>query len=456
MPSAHLSLRHRVMAAFGLVSVAVSGALAVLTWNLSNSYMTKQREQSAIRQAVVNDQLVAAELRHGANGLADLLAGLGAQVESAVLLVDPDQWISSGTVNPRRLPQPFLATVTSGRAASQRVYIAGNPALAVGLPVPGVDATYVEVFPLSELDKTLRFLSAMLIIGVVGSGVAGALVGRWAAARALRPLTRLTHATAATAAGDLGYRMPTSRDPDLAPIVAAFNETAHQLQERVTRDARFAADVSHELRSPLTTMLNAMAVLERRKAGLAEPARQAVELLADDLHRFKTMVEDLLEISVSDQEVAAEEMEEFDLAELVARAAEHAADVSPTVETDKPTPRVRADRRRLERVVVNLVSNAESHGGGLVRLAVHGSDGHALIEVDDAGPGVPDQDRARIFARFARGAPDSRAANTRGVGLGLALAAEHVRRHHGRIWVTDRPGGGSRFIVELPREPVDD
>jgi signal transduction histidine kinase len=449
-----LSLRYRVMAAFGLVSVAVSGAVAVLTWNLSNSYMTKQREQSAIRQAVVNDQLIASQLRHGADGLADLLAGLGAQVESAVLLVDADQWISSGTVDPQRLPQSFLDTVTGGQPASQRVFLAGSPVLAVGLPVRGADATYVEVFPLRELDKTMRFLSVMLLVGVLGSGVAGALLGRWAAARALRPLTRLTRAAAAAAAGDLDYRMPDSRDPDLAPIVAAFNETAAQLQDRVARDARFAADVSHELRSPLTTMVNAIAVLERRKAAFGEPAQQAVELLAADLRRFKTMVEDLLEISVSDQRVVAEELEEFDLAELVARAAEHTAETCPAVETDVPAPRVKADRRRLERVVANLVTNAERHGGGLVRLAVHRRDNRLLIEVDDAGPGVPEQDRDRIFGRFARGRPDRFAESTPGVGLGLALAAEHVRRHRGRISVADRPGGGARFIVELPCEPA--
>lgn len=454
MPSAHLSLRYRVMAAFGLVSVAVSGAVAVLTWNLSNSYMTRQREESAIRQAAVNDQLVAAELRHGAAGLADLLSGLGAQVESAVLLVDADRWVSSGTVDPQLLPRQFLSTVTSGHAASQRVFIAGDPVLAVGLPVHGAAATYVEVFPLRELNNTLRFLSIMLVIGVAGSGIVGALLGRWAAARALRPLTRLTKATAAAAGGDLQYRMSGTRDPDLAPIVAAFNETAGQLEERVTRDARFAADVSHELRSPLTTMVNAMAVLERRKAAFGEPAQQAVELLADDLRRFKAMVEDLLDISVPDQGIAAEELEEFDLAELVARAAELTVRTCPPVETDAPAPRVLADRRRLERVVANLVGNAERHGGGLVRLGVHAQDDWVRIEVDDAGPGVPAADRARIFGRFARGAADSRPVSTSGVGLGLALAADHVRRHRGRIGVVDRPGGGARFFVELPQDPV--
>lgn len=438
------------MAAFALSSVLVTGTLAIVTWRLSSGYMTRQREQSAIRQAVVNNRLVGTALRTGSDGLRELLTGLGSQVESAVLLVDDRRWISSGTVDPQRLPQLFLATVTSGDAASQRTILDGSPVLAVGLPVGGADATYIEVFPLRELDRTLRFLSLMLVVGVASSGVIGALLGRWAAARALRPLTRLTAAAAATATGDLAYRMPATTDPDLGPIAAAFNETAELLQQRVARDARFAGDVSHELRSPLTTMVNAMAVLERRKGGFAEPAQQAVELLSADLHRFKSMVEDLLEISAAAQDEGTDSMEHLDLAELVTHAAAQVDGAVDTIEIDPATPRVRADRRRLERVVANLLGNATSHGGGVVRLAVRAEEGHARIEVDDAGPGVPERDRARIFERFARGSPAARDARDVGVGLGLALVAEHVRRHDGRVWVENRPGGGARFVVELP------
>lgn len=438
------------MAAFALVSVLVTGGLAVVTWHVSSDYMTEQREQSAIRQTVVNKQLVGTVLRQGAQGLRALLAGLGAQVESAVILVDDSRWISSGTVDPQRLPRRFLATVTSGHPASQRVALAGSPVLAVGIPIRGADATYIEVFPLRELDKTLRFLSLMLGVAVAGSGVIGALLGRWAAARALHPLTRLTAAAAATAAGDLNFRMPQSTDRDLAPIAEAFNETAERLQQRVARDARFAGDVSHELRSPLTTMVNAMSVLERRKSTFSEPAQQAVELLATDLRRFKSMVEDLLAMSMSEQKAYGDGMEDVDLGELVTHAAAHVNSEIQIIEIDAEGPHVMADRRRLERVVANLLTNAVSHGGGIVRLAVRSHDGRARIEVDDAGPGVPDQDRSRIFERFARGSTAAPDHHDSGAGLGLALVVEHVRRHDGRIWVEDRPEGGARFIVDLP------
>ena len=109
-----------------------------------------------------------------------------------------------------------------------------------------------------------------------------------------------------------------------------------------------------------------------------------------------------------------------------------------------------ADRVRLERVVANLLDNARRHGKGLVRLGVLRHEGRARIEVDDAGPGVPADAREHVFERFARGSPADREATDSGAGLGLALVSQHVRRHEGHTWVEERPGGGARFVVELP------
>jgi signal transduction histidine kinase len=100
--------------------------------------------------------------------------------------------------------------------------------------------------------------------------------------------------------------------------------------------------------------------------------------------------------------------------------------------------------------VVNLLDNATRHGKGLVRLGILSRDGQARIEVDDAGPGVPEGTREHVFERFARGSPSDREASDSGAGLGLALVTQHVRDHDGRVWVEDRPGGGARFVVEMP------
>ena len=218
------------------------------------------------------------------------------------------------------------------------------------------------------------------------------------------------------------------------------------------RDTRFAGDVSHELRSPLTTMANAAAVLENRRDELSGTARRALDLLTGEVERFQRMVVDLLEISRDDPGRAApdgDDAEVLDLAELVAAVTALRAGPAPAVEAAGPVP-VRGDRRRLDRVVVNLLENADRYGGGPVRVAVTRSGGRARIEVDDAGPGVPEELREQVFERFTRGSRAGRRGDDTGSGLGLALVALHVDRHGGSVHVEDRPGGGARFVVDLP------
>jgi two-component system, OmpR family, sensor histidine kinase MtrB len=250
------------------------------------------------------------------------------------------------------------------------------------------------------------------------------------------------------AQGDLHARLPEQSDPDLAPLAATFNATASALEQRVRRDARFAGDVSHELRSPLTTMVNASEVLQRRRAELPATARQAADLLAVEVQRFRHMVVDLLEIARLDQDVDKQALETVDLGTLVRSvAASRPGDVP--IEVEQPPPLVLADRRRLDRVVANLLDNAQRHAGGPVRVAVLRRQGCVRLEVDDAGPGVPAHLRDRVFERFARVAASHRR-DDGGTGLGLAVVAQHVRAHAGTVWVEDRPGGGARFVVELP------
>lgn len=161
------------------------------------------------------------------------------------------------------------------------------------------------------------------------------------------------------------------------------------------------------------------------------------------------MVVDLLEITRADQGADDPVGDVVDMADLVRNVAA-ASPVMPPIEVDRPAPFVLGDRRRLDRVVANLLDNAERHGGGCVRVGVLRRDGRVRLEVDDAGPGVPDELRGRVFERFARGDAAGRRGEDSGSGLGLALVAQHVARHGGTVWVQERPGSGARFVVELP------
>ncbi|SEQ87174.1 Signal transduction histidine kinase [Lentzea xinjiangensis] len=447
-----LSLRWRVAAAFGLGSFLLSSVLAMATWNLSSGYLLRQREQSAVRQAEVNARVIDEELRRGGQGLDELLTGLTTGPDSTILLYRPDELRSSGRqIDLAVLPQRLIGLARSGIPARQRLVVDDIPVIAVTLPITSGGIGYLELSPTLQLDRTFRFLSAVLIAGTVVSGLLGVALGAWAARRALRPLTELTAVAHRIAGGDLKSRMPERADPDLAPLARTFNATADELEQRALRDARFASDVSHDLRSPLTTMLNAAEVLRRRRAEIPGTAGRATDLLTSEVDMFSRVVVDLLDISRSDQQSDERSLEPVDLAGLVRNVLATRSDaVSPEVQVDSSAPLVHADRRRLDRVVNNLLDNAERHAGGTVRVAVLRRDGQVRLEVDERGPGVPAELRERIFERFARGTQAGSRGADSGSGLGLALVAEHVRRHGGRAWVQDRPGGGARFVVEVP------
>ncbi|MFD5830178.1 ATP-binding protein [Lentzea sp. NPDC060358] len=429
-----LTLRRRVALSFSVGLLVVTSALAFATWHLATGYLLCQREASATRQAEVNARL--AGRSPTASALGELLSG----PDSSILVFAPSGVVAAGReVDLSRLP---LAVVEhppgTGRATA-----GGAPVLVVARPLAG-GAVYVELFGLQQLDRTFAFLGAMLVAGTIGAALIGAALGSWASRRALRPLAELSSVAGRIAGGDLRARLPDQTDPDLAALAAKFNSTAQALEERALRDARFASDVSHELRSPLTTMVNAGAVLRRRREHLPGTAGTALELLTSEVDRFARMVVDLLEISRADQtddpppqEIALDSV----VRTAVATREPVPLDLAPAV--------VLGDRRRLDRVLANLLDNAERHAGGAVLVRVRTRGGRVRLEVEDAGPGVPEDLREQVFERFARGVVAGSGGDGTGSGLGLALVREHVRRLGGRVWVEDRSPVGARFVVEM-------
>ncbi len=275
----------------------------------------------------------------------------------------------------------------------------------------------------------------------------------------------MSAAAVAIAGGQLDTRLPeTADDPDLAGLTASFNMMVDQLQERIEREARFTSDVSHELRSPLTTLSASLEVLETQPDELSERSRQALALLGDDLRRFQRMVGDLLEISRSDTGSTDVFLEEVAVEELVRRSVANAAHLLP-LGMDVPVVRVvpaatelhvDVDKRRFERVVANLMENASYYAGGATMVQVTpgpetgGERGTVRIEIDDRGPGIPETERPKVFERFYRGPASGRRGTGTGTGLGLALVAEHIRLMDGKVWVGEAEGGGAKFVIELP------
>ena len=242
--------------------------------------------------------------------------------------------------------------------------------------------------------------------------------------------------------------MAPEADPDLAKLAGSFNEMADAVQARLEREARFASDVSHELRSPITALSAAVEVLDGRRADLPERTQQALDVVVTQVRRFDQMVMDLLELSRIDAGSTELHREGVAIDELVTRIAQRYGFGDVPIEIGRKVPTtVAIDKLRFERILANLLDNANQHGGGPTKVSVEPRGRHGMVlAVEDNGPGVARGERSRIFERFARG---SAARHKVGTGLGLSLVAEHAHAHGGEAWVEDRPGGGARFVVSF-------
>jgi two-component system sensor histidine kinase MtrB len=476
--SGRLGLRARVTLTFAIGALALSTLMAGITYFTARQTFLSERKAAEQRQAFANAALVQNALRSPATQVTQLIESVDTLPGSRSVLRTGGQWYATSiSVGQSAIPPGERSLVLSGTPASQFFTLAGSPQLVIGVPLPAVHATYFEVFSLDELAGTLSALAATLAAAALVTTIAGAAVGRWASSRALRPLEGLTDAAVAIAGGQLDTRVDAGEDADLEDLAAAFNRMTANLQDRIEREARFTSDVSHELRSPLTTLTATVSVLESHRHQLAPRAQTALDLLDGDLRRFTRMVDDLLEISRFDAGSAELSLDEVDPGELVRRAVAASAPVDEAgvrgpvtfpVEVGAGVEglRLRVDKRRFERVMANLVENAALYAGGVTRVLVERqqplsasppSPATAIrVIVEDHGPGVPAGERDHLFDRFYRGGRAGQRAASQGTGLGLSLVAEHVRLHDGQVWSEDAPTGGTRFVVELPLHPVGD
>jgi two-component system sensor histidine kinase MtrB len=447
-----LRLRSRLLAAFVGGALILSAAVALISYGLTRGYLLSQRQRSAERQAQANARLVGGALR-AASDVPQFLASLQSPAGSSTTVVfHRGQWFAASLdLGPEAIPVSLRQVVLDRQERARQRYVLDDvPRLAVGLPLPRGEA-YFEVFALRELDRTLRTLRVALTTAAAAAMVGAAGLGVWASRRLLDPLAEIGATATSIAGGQLDARLDVGNDVELAALAASFNQMVASLQERIERDARFASNVSHELRSPLTALRSALQNMETRRAAMDDRTARSLDLLSREVDRFEHLVQDLIEISRFDAGVVQASSEEVYLGELVLQSVEAMPDRDVPVEVGASATDVvvRADKRRLEQVIVNLVSNARVHAGGVDRLRIEADGDQARIIVEDRGPGIPPQDRERIFERFYRSRHTGRTAG--GVGLGLALVAEHARLHGGRAWVEDRDDGdGARFIVELP------
>ncbi|MBF6465806.1 HAMP domain-containing histidine kinase [Nocardia beijingensis] len=326
--------------------------------------------------------------------------------------------------------------------------IAALMSLVLVVSVFVISRGYLEAQSPGDLHAALDLLRNVLIgcAGVVT--LIGAGVGWWASRRVLTPLHQLAGTAARIASGDLGQRLPATGDQDLAITVESFNTMVDSLQRRIEREHRLFGDVSHELRTPLTTLMASVDVLNRHRGDLPERSQRALGLVTAEVDHLRKLLDDLLALARVEAGMHHGDAEPLSVRDLLVHTLGDRRYPGELL-TVRQDVTVRGRKVELERAVANLLHNADRHGGGVVAVSVDRDGTDAVLTVDDAGPGVPPADRDRIFERFATARSGRRSPD--GTGIGLALVAETVATHGGRVHCTERPGGGARFVVRLPR-----
>ncbi|MGV9765423.1 sensor histidine kinase [Micromonospora tulbaghiae] len=440
-------LRARVTAAFAVGALLLSALMALFSYDLTRRSLLDERERTAVRAAYYDAAVVRSGLDTGTPDVVAVLRSLDTGSARRPLLHLPDGWYArTADVGASSVPVELQRMVADGKPAVQRIRLDGQPVLLVGVPLPGA-LGYYELTSLREVEETFQVVGLALIAVAIMVAGAGAALGWYATRHSLRPLTAVADAAERIASGDFATRLDPTTDPDLTRLSSSFNEMVDKLVHRIERDRRFAADVSHELRSPLQTLAAAASVLNRRREHQDERTATAAGLVADEVTRFQRLVDDLIQLARTEQPAHRETVDVVELARATCRE-RSLPESLVTVEGDAPRLWW-VDRRRFAQALLNLLENAERYGGGPVAIRLGGRDGVGVLEVDDDGPGVPPGDREIIFDRFVRGRAAHDRAGSDGTGLGLALVAQHAAAHGGTAAVLDREPG-ARFRVELP------
>jgi signal transduction histidine kinase len=366
-----------------------------------------------------------------------------------------------------------------GRVVAASAVLRGRPPLTTARPAPGQSRVGARVCPhgaeaclivVGTADRTTVYGPAVSFAAVRESIVLGPLLlplvmtgisllllaliawGAWMiVGRVLAPVERIRSGLEQISATDLGQRMPVPATGDeVARLAVTVNDTLGRLEDAVARHRRFVSDASHELRTPLTAMM------VRLEDGLDHPDGDTVRCALDDATRLSAIVQDLLLMARLDSGTRVP-TEVLDLGVLVAAEVARRPMRLPVETLVEPGLRVRGNSLRLERLLTNLLANADRYGESRVRVTVSRSpDGaHALAEVADDGPGIPAEQRESVFQRFTRLAT-GRSRDTGGSGLGLPIARDIATAHGGTLTAEDpAPGSGARLLLRLPltRDP---
>ncbi|HEX6457394.1 MAG TPA: ATP-binding protein [Thermoleophilaceae bacterium] len=308
--------------------------------------------------------------------------------------------------------------------------------------------------PLAPVTRAQHGVGKTFLLAGLFALIAAVVAGYALASRVSSPLRKMAGTAAAVDAGDLSHRIgETGSSEEIRVLAESFDHMLDRLDDAFARQRAFVSDASHELRTPLTILRGQLEVLARQKDVSRADVQRVTRLVSAETERMERLVDDLLLLAKTEEgspltrrkiELRDYMHDVFDALSLTADRDFELGMVSDVA--------IEADPDRLAQVIHNLAQNAVAHtaDGGLVRLSAAANGRYVRFAVEDDGPGIPPDQRDRIFDRFHR-TDISRARATGGSGLGLAIARALVEAHGGRIRAGQSPEGGARVEFDLPR-----
>ena len=447
----HRSLRTRVTA---VASVAITGAvvLGVLVMYLLQMGAVRRTIDSQLRAYATQ---IAASAAGGR--LPQPLPQSTSDSNAQAQVIDEDGSVLTATRTLAGRPAVYLLPAGSDSPVRQKaaegiipteVRVVALRATVGGRSVVIITGTSTDLLRQVNSEFGRHLLWGLPVILILAAGTVWLVVGR-----ALRPVERIRHAVTDITSADLSQRVPEPATSDeIANLARTMNDMLARLDAAATKQRRFVADASHELRSPLAAIRTTLEV------GLAHPNTAPwpviAERAAQQSERLEDLIQQLLLLAKADEHQLAAQQHIVDIAALL-------HDVVASTQADHVDVKLDAaavlsvvgNPDHLERLLRNIIDNAVRHANRHVIITATVTSDQVRIEIDDDGPGIPTEDRKRVFDRFVR-LDNSRERNSGSAGLGLAIAREITLAHRGRIVIADNLAGGTRVIITLPRREL--
>jgi signal transduction histidine kinase len=446
--------RWRLTIAFVLTAGVAAGVLATTSFLIVRNERREAVETRSLRESRLAADLIDNTLRAstGRETMSQVLENVQDLEGFHTVLSNGDRTLSSSPqLGAEEVPRELWNAVDGSEPKLSRVELRGVPYLVVAhsLTRSGWEAYFFvsEV----ELSAGLSRLLTILMRDWVAVTLLAAVLGTLLSRRTLRPVAEASQAAQNLAEGLLDTRLEVEDSDEFGQWAASFNRMADALQEKIealgeahARERRFTSDVAHELRTPLTGLTASASMLRESLDDLPPGTRWYAEHMIRESGRLRHLVGELIEISRLDAGESIR-VEHVDV-ETVLRSMISGRRWEDHVSTDLQPIQTQTDRRRLERILSNLIDNAVQHGASDVHVRSYPTGRGFEVEVTDAGPGIPSEHLPYIFDRFYKADP----ARSGGSGLGLSIAAENARLLGGTIDVVSEVGRGTTFTLRLP------